>query len=202
MDYYNIDGMGPAGSINSSANDIANWIKVWISGGHYNGKEIISSDYIAQAASPQMVMGGGLPGSETDIYMSSYGLGWMISSYRGHYMVEHGGNIDGFSASVSFFPTDKLGVVVLTNQNTSAVPSIVLKSIADRLFKLKPIDWNNKTMEARRIAKEKSAGIKKEADLKQILNTKPSHSLKEYTGAFTNPGYGLLDIFGKNDSYL
>ncbi len=200
MDYYNIDGMGPAGSINSSANDIANWIKVWISGGHYNGKEIISSDYIAQAASPQMVMGGGLPGSETDIYMSSYGLGWMISSYRGHYMVEHGGNIDGFSASVSFFPTDKLGVVVLTNQNTSAVPSIVLKSIADRLFKLKPIDWNNKTMEARRIAKEKSAGIKKEADLKQILNTKPSHSLKEYTGAFTNPGYGLLDIFGKNDS--
>nr|WP_068886630.1 serine hydrolase [Pedobacter panaciterrae] len=200
MDYYNIDGMGPAGSINSSANDIANWIKTWISGGYYNGKQILSSDYIAEAASSQMVMSGGLPGSEPDIYMSSYGLGWMISSYRGHYKVEHGGNIDGFSASVSFFPTDKLGVVVLTNQNVSAVPSIVLNSIADRLFKLKPIDWNNKTVEANRIAREKNAGIKKEADLKQVLNTKPSHSLKEYTGVFDNPGYGLLDISAKNDS--
>lgn len=202
MDYYNIDGMGPAGSINSSANDIANWIKMWISGGSYNGKEILSPDYIAQAASPQMVMGGGLPGSEPDIYMSSYGLGWMINSYRGHYMVEHGGNIDGFSASVSFFPTDRLGVVVLTNQNSSAVPTIVLHSIADRLFKLKPIDWNNKMVEAKKADKEKMAGIKKEADLKQILNTKPSHPLKEYAGEFTSPGYGLLNISVKNDSLM
>ncbi|NRF40669.1 serine hydrolase [Pedobacter foliorum] len=199
-DYYDIDGMGPAGSINSSVNDMANWIKTWISGGYYNGKEILSSDYIAEAASPQMVMGGGLPGAEPDVYMSSYGLGWMINSYRGHYKVEHGGNIDGFSASVSFFPTDKLGVVVLTNQNVSSVPSIVLNSITDRLFKLKPIDWNSKSVEANRIAKEKKANLKKEADLKHILNTKPSHPLKEYTGVFENPAYGLMDISVKNDS--
>lgn len=199
-DYYDINGMGPAGSINSCANDMANWIKTWISGGYYNEKEVLSSDYIAEAASPQMVMGGGLPGSEPDIYMSSYGLGWMLNSYRGHYKVEHGGNIDGFSASVSFFPTDKLGVVVLTNQNVSAVPSIVLNSIADRLFNLKPIDWNGKAVEANRIAKEKKAALKKEADLKHILNTKPSHPLKEYTGVFENPAYGLMDISIKNDS--
>ncbi|UZJ63877.1 hypothetical protein OKW96_15875 [Sphingobacterium sp. KU25419] len=50
-----------------------------------------------------MVIAGGLPKEHKDIYSASYGLGWMISSYRGHYKVEHGGNIDGFSASVSFF---------------------------------------------------------------------------------------------------
>ena len=29
MDYYNIDGMGPAGSINSSVTDMANWLTMW-----------------------------------------------------------------------------------------------------------------------------------------------------------------------------
>jgi len=30
-----------------------------------------------------------------------YALGWMIDNYRGHRVVQHGGNIDGFSAMVS-----------------------------------------------------------------------------------------------------
>lgn len=202
MDYYNIDGMGPAGSINSNANDMANWLKLWISGGHYKGKEVLSPDYIAEAASSQMVISGGLPGIEQDVYMANYGLGWMTSSYRGHYKVEHGGNIDGFSAMVSFFPTDRLGIVVLTNQNASQVPTIVLNSIADKLFKLKPIDWNEKVVEANKKAKGTIDMIKKETDLKHILNTKPSHLLKEYTGIFANPGYGQIVVSLKNDSLL
>ncbi|TKC62345.1 serine hydrolase [Pedobacter hiemivivus] len=201
MDYYDISGMGPAGAINSSADDMANWIKLWIAKGNYKGKEILSPAYITEAASSQMVIGSGLPTTEKDIYMANYGLGWIISSYRGHYKVEHGGNIDGFSASVSFFPTDKLGVVVLTNQNTSQVPTIVLNSIVDKLFKLKPIDWNGKVIKAKLKAKEINT-TKKETDLMQVLNTKPSHPLTEYTGVFTNPAYGLVDISLKNDSLL
>lgn len=200
MEYYNIDGMGPAGSINSSANDMANWIKLWISGGRYNGKEILPSNYVGEAASSQMVMNGGLPGGQSDVYMSNYGLGWMLSSYRGHYKVEHGGNIDGFSASVSFFPADRLGVVVLTNQNTSQVPGIVLNSIADALFKLNPVDWNGKVVKANKEAKEKEKSVKKEADKFRILNTKPSHPLKDYVGSFENPAYGVIDISLKKDS--
>ena len=59
-------------------------------------------------------------------------LAGSLSSYRGHYRVEHGGNIDGFSASTSFFPSDSIGIIVLTNQNGSAVPGIVRNTIADR----------------------------------------------------------------------
>ncbi|SFG88142.1 serine hydrolase [Pedobacter insulae] len=194
IDYYNINGMGPAGSINSSVNDMANWLKVWISGGYYQKKEILPNSYIGEAASSQMVMAGGLPGQHSDVYMSNYGLGWMLSSYRGHYQVEHGGNINGFTASVAFYPTDQLGIVVLANQNGSEVPSIVRNAIADRMFKLKAIDWNG---EAKIRAKKVSINAKQEAKNKKtelILNTNPSHALKSYVGSFENPAYGLIKI--------
>lgn len=200
MDYYDLDGMAPAGGINSTANDMANWIKLWTSGGAYKGKEVLPKKYTVEATSSQMVISGGLPGNIPDVFMEHYGLGWFIAAYRGHYQVEHGGNIDGFSASVSVFPTDQVGIVVLTNQDNSAVPQIVINSIADRLFKLKPIDWNGKVLEGKRIAKEKKDYTKEVAALKQIPNTKPSHPLTAYTGTFDNPGYGQIEISVKKDS--
>ncbi|WP_316828060.1 serine hydrolase [Pedobacter miscanthi] len=200
VDYFNIDGMGPAGSINSSVNDMTHWLKVWINGGTYKGKEILPTSYVREAASSQMVRAGGLPAEDQDIYLSTYGFGWMINSYRGHYMVEHGGNINGFSASVSFFPTDKLGIVVLTNQNTSNVPEIVYSSIADRLLGLKNIDWNGRTNKEKAEAKEREKTAKKTAENAHVLNTKPSHLLKDYDGLFENPAYGVISVSFKNDS--
>ncbi len=201
VDYYNIDGMGPAGSINSSVNDMTHWLKTWISGGSYKGKEILPTSYVREAASSQMVMGGGMPAEDPDIYLSDYGLGWMISSYRGHYMVEHGGNINGFSASVSLFPTDKLGIVVLTNQNTSGVPEMVLKSIADRMFALKTIDWNGRALKAKAAARTAEASkVKKQSLTERILKTTPSHPLKDYDGIYEHPAYGAISVWAKNDS--
>jgi CubicO group peptidase (beta-lactamase class C family) len=194
IDYYNINGMGPAGSINSSVNDMSNWLKVWISGGYFNKKEILPSSYIASAASSQMVIAPALPNQQNDIYLSNYGLGWMLSSYRGHYMVEHGGNINGFSASVAFFPTDQLGIVVLTNQNQSPVPDLVRNSVADQLLNLTTVDWNGK---AKAQTKAAMAMVKQQQALnkvKQVLNTSPSHPLKDYVGRFENPAYGILDV--------
>ena len=41
LDYYNIQGMAPAGSINSSVNDMSKWVMTWINGGKYKGAEIL-----------------------------------------------------------------------------------------------------------------------------------------------------------------
>ncbi|NTD97447.1 serine hydrolase [Agrobacterium tumefaciens] len=194
VDYYNIDGMGPAGSINSSVNDLANWLKVWISGGTYNKKEILPSSYIREAASSQMVIAPELPGEQADVFLGNYGFGWMISSYRGHYLVEHGGNINGFSANVAFFPSDKLGIVVLTNQNNSGVPNLVRSAIADQILNLKPIDWNGLAKKAGDQAKLAAKQLEKENIAKPILNTNPSHPLKDYIGSFENPAYGIIKV--------
>jgi CubicO group peptidase (beta-lactamase class C family) len=45
LDYYHIDGMAPAGAINSSVIDMAKWVTAWINNGKYNGKEIIPEGY-------------------------------------------------------------------------------------------------------------------------------------------------------------
>ena len=202
IDYYNINGMGPAGSINSSVNDIANWLKVWISGGKYKGKEILPSSYIREAASSQMVIAPELPAEQADVFLGNYGLGWMISSYRGHYLVEHGGNINGFSANVAFYPTDQLGIVVLTNQNGSPVPNLVRNSISDQVFNLKAIDWNGDAKKKTAAANLAAKQLEKVNVAQPILNTNPSHPLKDYVGIFENPAYGILRIsLEKNSLY-
>ncbi|MFB2121010.1 serine hydrolase [Parapedobacter sp. 2B3] len=188
LPYFEIRGMGPAGSINSSVLEMANWLKLWIGGGEYGGKRLIPSDFVKEAASSQMVIAGGLPTKYKDIYLANYGLGWMISSYRGHYQVEHGGNIDGFSASTSFFPADGLGIVVLTNQNGSAVPTVVRNLIADRWLELPAIDWNTRSVKP----DTAMADTAKQEDLARIKGTRPTHGLPDYTGTYENAAYGTF----------
>ncbi|MBS1578614.1 MAG: serine hydrolase [Bacteroidetes bacterium] len=203
LDYYNIDAMGPAGSINSSVNEMANWVITWINGGKFKGTEILPAAYVTEAQSSQMVIGAALPTKDhPDVQFSTYGFGWMLASYRGHYRVEHGGNIDGFSASTCFFPSDSIGIIVLTNQNGSSVPSIVRNTIADRLLHLSPFAWSDSL----KAAADKAIKATKEAlelaktSGNQKLNTHPSHSLKDYEGLYNNLGYGTIDVYTKNDS--
>ncbi len=201
MDYYEIRAMAPAGSINSSVNEMASWLKVWINGGKLDGKEIIPADYAREAMSSQMVVGGGLPSAEVpDAFLSNYGYGWFLSSYRGHYRVEHGGNIDGFSASTSFFPTDSIGIVVLTNQNGSTIPGIVRNMVADRMLGLKAINWSDqvKSQRDKQLAAQKETVKSTSSNRRE--NTQLSHPITEYTGSYENPAAGKMRITLKNDS--
>ena len=103
-----------------------------------------------------------------------------MASYRGHYRVEHGGNIDGFSASTCFFPSDSIGIIVLTNQNASAITSIVRNSIADRLLKEKPLDW----LGDRNRADAKARAAQKEAEAKGNTSSRkkaPNHPMQQKT---------------------
>lgn len=58
QEYYHINAMAPAGAINSSVNDMANWVITWINGGKFKGKEVIPANYYSQAISSQMVING------------------------------------------------------------------------------------------------------------------------------------------------
>ena len=201
MDYYDIAAMSPAGSINASVNEMAKWLKVWIHGGKYGEKEVIPTPYISEAMTPQMVMGGGTPGKENpDLHFSTYGYGWMASSYKGHYRVQHGGNIDGFSANTCFFPSDSIGVVVLTNQNGSTVPAVVRNIIADRMLHVAITDWNKDLYERQQKGKEEQNEELASMETDKKSNTKPSHILVEYTGKYSNPGYSEFEIVEEGDS--
>ncbi len=201
MDYYNINAMSPAGSINSSVNEMAKWVMAWINGGKADGKEIFPAAYMKEAMSSQMVIGAALPDKEKpDIQFANYGFGWFMASYRGHYRVEHGGNIDGFSASTCFFPSDSIGIIVLTNQNGSSVTAIARNTIADRLLKVKPIDWLADIKKSENKAKAAAKEAESKSDSSQKKGTHPSHALKDYEGLYDHPGYGTTEIALKNDS--
>jgi CubicO group peptidase (beta-lactamase class C family) len=201
MDYYHIDAMGPAGSINSSVTDMAKWVTAWINNGKVNGTEIIPAAYISQAISSQMVISGGLPEKETpESHLSNYGFGWIISSYYGHYRVQHGGNIDGFSANTCLFPSDSIAIIVLCNQNGSAVPTIVRNIIADRILKLKYRDWETQVKRDADKADSTNKQAEKTKTSSRKTGTHPSHDLKDYTGIYTNKGYGSFEVSAKGDS--
>ncbi|MDB4901102.1 MAG: serine hydrolase [Mucilaginibacter sp.] len=202
LEYYHINGMAPAGAINSSVNDMAKWVTAWINNGKYNGKEIIPARHRDEAISSQSIIDAALPGKEKpDIFFANYGFGWFLASYKGHYMVEHGGNIDGFSASTCFFPSDSVAIVVLANQDGSTVPSIVRNLVADRMLNLKYFDWNGDRKKAADKGKEERDKLKKETT-PVAKHYSATHPLGDFAGNYQNPGYGTLKIRLVKDSLL
>ncbi len=200
MDYYHINAMAPAGAINSSVNDMAKWVITWINNGKYNDKEIIPAGYRDQAISPQSIVGGGLPGKELpDVYFADYGFGWFLSSYKGYYRVEHGGNIDGFSANTSFFPSDSIGIIVLTNQNSSPVPSIVRNLLADRILHLEYADWSGTFKKEADKNKTEAEKLKKEKITDSTFHP-ATHPYTDFQGVYSNAGYGSIHVFAQKDS--
>ena len=197
--YRNIDAIGPAGSINSCAIDMANWLITWINGGKFKGQEIIPTGFRLQAITAQIAPGGGLPGSENpDLHMSGYGLAWGMSSYRGHYRVEHGGGIDGFGSSTCFFPSDSIGIFVVSNQGN--VSSFIRNFIADRMLGLTYRNWGKSQLENKMKADSLMSQAQNADSLHQKKGTEPSHTVDAYMGNYESKGYGISKIFLENDT--
>ncbi len=195
--FRTIDAMGPAGSINSSVLEMSNWMIMHLNKGGFNGKEIVSDSFLKKAHAPQMVSSQSLT---DEIFFSSYGLGWGITSYRGHYRCSHGGGIDGFISDVTIYPRDGIGIVVLTNFDGAAITGVVRNYIVDRLLGLEEIDWQEKQFGPVREAREKGEDPEVE-DVSRMKNTKPSFPLEEYTGNYVHPAYGTVTI-SLSDSQL
>ncbi|OGD38410.1 MAG: hypothetical protein A2V45_07575 [Candidatus Aminicenantes bacterium RBG_19FT_COMBO_58_17] len=201
--YRNIDAIGPAGSINSNIVDMANWVMLNLNKGKFGEKPIVSESAMAQIHSPQMVVQEApflLLSNFPELFYPSYGLGWIITSYRGHTVLHHGGNIDGFSAMVSFMPRDKMGLVILTNLNGTLLPYAVMFSIYDRLLGLDQMPWSQRFKEIIDKLKAQGEKAKKEADQDRQPNTKPSHPLEDYVGEYAHPAYGILSVVKGGDN--
>jgi CubicO group peptidase (beta-lactamase class C family) len=195
--FRNIDAIGPAGSINSNVVEMANWVLLNLGKGKWGDKQLISEAAMTQVHSPQMVIQGPLRYDE--MFHSSYGLGWLITAYKGHLLLTHGGGIDGFITLVSFLPRDKVGVVVLSNLSGNPVPSLVSYNLFDQLLGVEQTDWNKRFLEERDKAREESEKAKKEAAKDRKPDTKPSHPLEEYAGDYEHPGYGVFSVIKEGE---
>lgn len=204
--FRNIDTVGPAGSINSSALDMANWAIMNLSGGKFKDQQIVSEATLAEIHSAQMPL---IPAAmmfppfekHPAVGQASYGFGWFIQQYRGQRWIHHGGAIDGFIAFVSLLPQSNIGVVVLSNLGGRMVAPIIACRAHDLLLGLEPLDWNTPWRELydKTIAEVDQAN-QKLADAR-VPDTQPSHALADYAGEYTHPGYGSLTV-KHNDGQL
>lgn len=201
LDYYNLDVMSAVGGINTSVSEMAKWVMLWVNNGAYKGQQILPADYVREAMSSQMIAREAVPaGNNPTLHFENYGLGWFLSSYRGHYRVEHGGNIAGFSSNACFFPTDGVGIVVFCNQEVSRVPSIVRNLIADRLLNLPYKDWHTYLYSSDRAGKIAAKNAQAQMITQKTALAKPAHDLEEYEGFYTHGGYGTFEIAYQHDS--
>jgi CubicO group peptidase (beta-lactamase class C family) len=191
--FRNIDAVGPAGSINSNLTDMVRWVKLQLSDGTAGGNRVVGAANRSEMHQPQMVMRE--EGKDPEIILPTYAMGWFVESYRGRKRVHHGGNIDGFSAMVTFLPAERLGVVALANRDGTPLPEIVCRVAIDRMLELSPIDWSARLKaradEAEQGA-EKAKGGLETFDRKK--GTKPAHALEEYAGDYAHPAYGTISV--------
>ncbi len=189
ISFRNISEIGPAGSINSTSTDMAQWIKMLLKKGKVDDTQLMMEGTLETILTPHMFIPG--KSSNEELTYRNYGLGWFILTYRGHPFVQHGGNIDGFSTIVSLLPDDNLGVVIMVNQSGSGYPSVLNCYIIDYLLDLEPVDWHERSLAKLMSLSE----LEDEAgEIPRVEGTKPSHDLNAYVGTYENPGYGKVEI--------
>lgn len=192
--FRNIDEIGPAGSINSSVEEMIRYVQLHISLGKQGDKQLLSEKNARLMETPQMVQPP--PSTEyPELGPSSYGLGLMITTYRGHRLVLHGGGIDGFISQMAWLPDDKAGMVVLSNfSGTNPVPDLVARYVADRLLGLEPVDWTSRTREQQQKAEKRGEETRKKAAAEKKTGTSPSRPLSDYAGVYEHPAYGKAEV--------
>lgn len=206
--FRDIEAVGPAGSINSSAEELIRFVQMMIDKGAYQGKQILSKDQATEMQYPQANLNGGRPmtrisdedeGSD-GLGPSAYGLGLSVTTYRGRKLLYHGGGIDGFITDMAWLPDERIGVVVLTNWGEfNPLPQIIERYFFDRLLNLEPVDWSGRARKYwARIQKQFGNPPKSEPP----PVTAPSHPLTDYVGVYTHPGYGTITITTENGQLI
>ena len=187
----------PGGDIYSSVDDMTHWLNTWLDNGVYNNSQIIPADYVDRATSPQQIIWGGLTAGNPSLsQFVNYGYGWGNSNYKGFYKIEHSGGISGFTSNVALLPTEKLGIVVLTNQTTTNLAYKITDLFLNKILDVEQID---KSLEEVRFT---NAFIIEPPNTKTALNTEkpPTHDLNELTGIYNHPGFGAIKIFYKEET--
>lgn len=199
--FRNIDQIGPAGSIDANVREMIRYVTMHLDRGKLEGRQVIPEALADEMHEQQMVIAGDQAEREgwNEVAAQQYGLAFFIGNYRGHKLVHHGGNIDGFSAEVNFLPHDSIGVVVLTNMNGTPIRDFIPLMIYDRLLGLPAIDWNARYQkaEAGQRARADSTRAARQAERKE--GTHPSHPLGDYAGSYTHPAYGTVTVSVEGD---
>ena len=191
------DPVGAAGCIISCADDMAKWLGLQLNGGKIGDEEFIRKDLMDLIITPHMYIGdGGAYRPERSSH--SYGLGWMLYDYRGLRMVEHGGNINGFSASTAWVPSRNFGVFVDAALDTTLFADALVHMLVDADLAEENTDWYDRLYKMNETMFSGVLDFFKSFAGTPVPDTAPSHPIADYAGTYEVPGYRRLLVTEKD----
>lgn len=194
-----VDGAAGAVRINASVSDLSKWIRLQLNHGEFEGKRIFSQKNGWEMHQPAVI----LPISEAAAkanptrHFNAYALGWNVYDYHGRKIVNHGGGLDGMLSKTVLIPEENVGFVVLTNGETP-VYNIMQQKIIDVLLDAPKRDYNAESLKRDEAAKKADAEEIRKVDAARVPNTKPSLTLSNYAGKYTDKLYGDATVTEEN----
>ena len=125
-----------AGELAMTASDLANWDISIIN------QQVLKPSSYKEFETDELLKSG--VGTE-------YGLGVDVTLQSGRRVLEHGGEVSGFTAQNMVFPDDHIAVVVLTNQDAVGAPATIARNLAPLLFAVDDPETTKKLEQARKI---------------------------------------------------
>jgi CubicO group peptidase (beta-lactamase class C family) len=206
IEWDRIDHAGGAGCVNSTARDMAAWLRFQLAGGKFDGRRLLRERTLKETHTPQMLL---IPDGPFAVYFpphvtrfASYGLGWFVHDYRGVTCVSHGGTLTGFRAQCVLVPEKKVGVVVLCNLRPSFVCEAVSKAALDALLGLPAEDWCAFHQARLKEADERVAEGRKKRAADRKPDTKPSLPPAGYAGEYAEPAYGRAAVAAEDGALV
>lgn len=130
-----------AGGILSNLNDLSKWVIAQLDSGRYDdNKKLFSQKVQDDMWAPQTI----IPVRGRNYYstqFSAYALGWKVNDTKGYKEVGHTGGLLGTVTQITLIPELKLGIIVLTNQQSGAAFLSITNSIKDSYLGLSGKKW-------------------------------------------------------------
>ena len=192
----NYDNVGGAGSVNSSAHDMAQWMRLILNNGSYDGKRLLKDRTVEELTTPQMV--NRLDSTARALRPSShflmYGLGWSLLDYQGKKIVTHDGWLDGMRTRVMLVPELSLGVVIILNGPSALLHTALGYQVLDHFLGAPKRDWSAEYLKISHEEEAKADTRAEEREEKRVKNTTPAMPLSAYAGTYDSDLYGELVI--------
>jgi CubicO group peptidase (beta-lactamase class C family) len=195
---FDSDNTNPAGGINACADDMAQWLRVLLAEGRLaDGSRLFSQATWRQISTPVTPEPNGPPPPELPALRSNfrgYALGLEARDFKGYKVLTHTGGLPGYVSRVLMIPDLKLGVAVLTNQESGEAFDAIAYAVADAYAGGPRSDWLGGYQKIRARGEAAVAGAERAASSARNAASKPSLPLASYAGTYRDAWYGDIRI--------
>lgn len=202
MAHSPLDNSAPAGAIVASAEDMAKWVLALLGKGALpNGKRLYSERQAKVLWTPLVLRPAGDPPAllaEAKSHFITYAMGEEVRDYRGQLKVSHTGGLQGMVSEVTMLPEHKLGVVVLTNQESGAAFQAITRTVLDHYLNAPPKDWVAAYAELDKQRQTETKASLAQAEGLRVAKSAPALPLAAYAGRYRDPWYGDVVIDAKD----